>query len=315
MTKSTIEWTNDTWNPLLGCSKVSAGCSRCYAVGHVQRMAGNPNATIHAANAGLTARHRNGQLDWTGTIRLLPERLDQPLHWAKPRRVFANSLSDLFHPDVPDDFIAHVWAVMALTPQHTYQILTKRPERIEPILSTPRFYSQVLIAAQGLRTRFPRKGLGDIPISNPATHLLENVWIGTSCEDQAAADARVPHLLATPAAVRFLSCEPLLGPIDLEPWLWTVAYHDDGQGDVAPEQEPSGAISWCIVGGESGPGARPLQADWLNGLVERCIEADVPLFVKQTGSAWAREHGYTDRKGGSPEEWPTGWRIRQWPKN
>lgn len=294
-----ISWTDETWNPILGCDRVSGGCLNCYAIKEVHRMAGNPNAKIKAANQGLTLKHGNGQLDWSGKLRFIPARLDQPARWKAPRRIFVNSLGDVFHDDVEMRHLAAIWSVMALTPHHTYQILTKRPENILPMLSQSGFYQAVLWQADHT-VRANHLQLTSIGISNPATMPLQNVWIGTSVEDQGAADKRIPHLLRAPARVRFLSCEPLLGNVDLDTWVWNKDYH-------GPK------LSWVIIGGESGPRARPMDADWVSHLLTSCVGGDVAVFMKQTGTVWAREHGYQDRKGGTPDEWPLGWRMQYFP--
>ena len=246
-------------------------------------MGGHPNPGIAAANAGLTARHANGQLDWTGVVRTLPGRLSQPLTWRRPRMIFVNSLSDLFHPTVPDDFVAAVFGVIAACPRHTFQILTKRPGQM------PAFFARLEEQAESTRGVFPYEGpawrrahrLHDATLGNgtalgngadPGTSIawlaaegwpLRNCWLGTSVEDQATADARIPHLLATPAAIRFLSCEPLLGPVDLSEHLET------------------GKLHWVIAGGESGRGYREMKPGWARSLREQCATAGVPFFLKQ----------------------------------
>lgn len=235
--KSGIEWTDATWNPTVGCTKVSPGCDHCYAETLVNRFAGT--------SAAFPARF--------DTVTVRSERfLTQPLRWKRPRRIFVNSLSDLFHRDIPDEFIADVFAVMAATPQHTYQLLTKRHGRIRSLLRSGEFYALVEDAA------VERLGLPGVQWPLP------NLWVGVSAEDQHWADVRIPTLLDTPAAVRFLSCEPLLGPIDL----------------------PSGPLDWVIVGGESGPNARPMHRTWVRNLREQCVRAGVPFLFKQWG-AWA----------------------------
>lgn len=281
--KSAISWTNATWNPLLGCSKVSQGCAKCYAVRQSHRMASNPNAKIAAANAGLTARHANGHLDWTGQINLLPDRLEQPLRWTAPRLIFVNSLSDLFHPDVPEEFILRVFDVMRRAHWHTFQVLTKRPERMAALV----------------------KWIYPGP--------LHNVWLGTSVEDQKAADQRIPWLLKTPAQVRFLSCEPLLGPVDLTAWLWRCSscgqsynFQDTRwrYGWNGPQHscctvpqagafdgQAVGGLHWVIAGGESGPGYRPLNLDWARSLRDQCKAAGVPFHFKQIGGTTSKANG------------------------
>lgn len=239
-----IEWTDETWNPVVGCSRVSPGCDNCYAIGVAHRA-------MQPAHEGLTIRTERGT-DWSGAVRCLPERLGQPLRWRKPRRVFVNSMSDLFHPDVPDAFIADVFDVMAChgpIARHTFQVLTKRSQRMAQLLGD---WAQ-------------DEGYRGAP----------NVWLGTSIESDRYA-FRADHLRATPAAVRFLSLEPLLGPL--------------------PSLDLTG-IDWAIVGGESGRGARPMHPGWVRDLRDRCITAGVPFFFKQWGSwgwpATPRDHALT----------------------
>jgi protein gp37 len=282
-----IEWADRTWNPLLGCERVSPGCTSCYAINTATIRAGNPHPKVAAAFAGLTER-RDGRLDWTGRINLLPERMNQPLHWRKPQKVFVNSQSDLFHKDVPEEFIAEVFAIMARTPQHTYQLLTKRHGRMRSLLNKPEFAELVqdLTDSTGLASVWP----------------VPNLWLGVSVEDQKHADLRIPALLATPAAVRWLSCEPLLGPIDLgigDPHRGHES--DDVHGHPHPRvcltcstedsdveyfrREPGGyGIRWIVCGGESGRSARPMHPDWARSLRDQCVDAGVPYFFKQWGN-------------------------------
>lgn len=263
---SGIEWTNTTWNPTTGCDRVSAGCDHCYALTMAKRLKGMGSAKYQrdgdpktsGPGFGLTVHH---------------DTLDAPLHWRKPRRVFVNSMSDLFHARVPSAFIAAVFDVMARTPQHTYQVLTKRHARLSALM----------------RTAVPGEGWP-----------LLNVHLGVSAEIQGWADLRIPALASVPAAVRFVSAEPLLGPIDLT---WDVH-----------------SIDWVIVGGESGPGARPIELGWVRRIVEQCQAAGVAVFVKQLGSCWARDNCWggesvarTDPKGGDWTRWPADLRVREFP--
>jgi protein gp37 len=232
--RSAIEWTSATWNPTTGCDQVSRGCDNCYALTLAKRLraAGNPryqhdgNPRTSGPGFGLT---------------LHPDKLKDPLHWRRPRLVFVNSMSDLFHGEVPDAFIRRVFEVMSQARQHSFQVLTKRPGRMASVL----------------------RRLQPDP--------LPNVWLGTSVEDQRWATIRIPKLLETPAAIRFLSCEPMLGPIDLSPWLW--------------------GLDWIIAGGESGPGFRPMEASWPRAIRDQCREGSVPFFFKQWG-------GRTPKAGG-----------------
>lgn len=214
-----IEWTDATWNPVTGCDQVSEGCDHCYAKTLAERWW-----------AGQYPPNADGSPRRFEDVRTHPERLDQPLRWRRPRLVFVNSVSDLFHSDVSDEFIDRVFDVMAETPQHTYQVLTKRPGRM----------------ASYTRRRRP----------DP----LPNVWLGTSVENQRWADVRIPQLLRAPAAVRFLSCEPLLGPVDLKL---------EGTEEVLNEGLPQ--MDWVIVGGESGVGHRPMAPEWAQSLRDQCL--------------------------------------------
>lgn len=247
--RTKIEWADATWNPITGCSKVSEGCDHCYAETIARRFAG-------------TSAYPHGF-----EVTLRPERLDQPLRWQRPRRIFVNSMSDLFHRDVPDEYIARVFAVMARAPQHTFQVLTKRPGRMRSLLAHEAFADWV--------GSFVRVGYSGRWASN--RWPLQNVWLGTSVENQKWADVRIPQLLGTPAAVRFLSCEPLLGPLNLR----------TGRYAMPPDGEILGTslngIDWVIVGGESGPGARPMHPDWARSLRDQCAAAGVPFLFKQWG--------------------------------
>lgn len=228
-----IEWTEATWNPVTGCSKVSPGCAHCYA-------------------ESLSLRFGRSRHPWTPAyalqnVRLHPERLDQPLRWRRPRVVFVNSMSDLFHELVPEAFIAEVFRRMATADQHTYQVLTKRPERMRDVVG--RLYEHV-----------------DDFVAKP----LPNVWLGTSIENSRFV-SRADAVRETPATVRFISAEPLLGPVA-------------GELDLTD-------IDWVIVGGESGVRHRPMKAEWARGLRDSCVAAGVAYFFKQWG-------GRTPKAGG-----------------
>ncbi len=254
-----IEWTDATANYVNGCSVISAGCTNCYAM----RLAGT-RLQNHPTRQGLTQPSKAGPV-WTGEVRRNEAVLRQVLGWKRPRRVFWNAHGDLFHKNVPDEWIDAQFAVMALTPQHQHQVLTKRPERMREYLMSKDVETPVEVrwASAFVDLRYSDE-LVRVP-SSP----LPNVWLGTSVEDQRAADERIPHLLATPAALRFLSCEPLLGPVDIR---WTEV--------CVP------SIDWVIAGGESGPGARPMHPDWVRSLRDQCATAGVPFFMKQWGE-WA----------------------------
>lgn len=268
-----IEWTDATWNPLRGCSRVSEGCRHCYAETVAARFSGPGlpyEGLIHPKTRG-----------WNGKIKLVPEALDQPLRWKRPRRIFVNSMSDLFHEAVPDDFIDSVFAVMALTPQHTFQVLTKRPERMLAYLSDEWRSALVEGAAQALYAA----RTGEDPSMWLAVHLpLPNVWLGVSVEDQATADERIPLLLQCPAAVRWISAEPLLGHVDLGRFLWSITPDPRGFVPGAVHQaNDRGLLHWVVAGGESGHGARPMHPDWARSLRDQCAAAGVPFLFKQWG--------------------------------
>lgn len=236
-----IEWSEEVWNPTTGCDRVSPGCDNCY----IERT--------------IPFRMEGRRFDEHGRmgVRLHPDRLDKPLHWRKPRRVFVNSLSDLFHESVPGDFTAEVFAVMALADQHQFQVLTKRSKWMAHRLNNDAWLDDVDSAR--LR-RNPYRIMPDWP--------RPNIWLGTSIESDRYA-FRADHLRHTPAAVRWLSLEPLLGPL--------------------PSLDLTG-IDWVVVGGESGPGARPMHPDWARDIRDRCVRADVPFFFKQWGE-WAPARG------------------------
>lgn len=264
--KTGIEWTEATWNPVTGCTKVSQGCKNCYALRDWARMSANPKTVYYGREFTDVQRH--------------PERLDQPLRWSKPRLIFVNSMSDLFHESVPDDFIEQVFGVMALAKQHTFQILTKRPDRARQWLSK---------ATMAVNDRDPSALVSFFPqlagcIANPEAHHtfpLPNVWLGVSVEDQAAADERIPLLLQTPAAVRWISAEPLLGPIDL-----TSIKRTNADGYMRPLDGRFRTLDWVVVGGESGPNARPMSIRWARSLRDQCESSSVPFLFKQWGE-WA----------------------------
>jgi protein gp37 len=331
---SRIQWTDETWNPVVGCTKVSAGCLNCYAETMAVRLRGMGKPQYLEV-----IEHRN----WTGRINLVEDVLTVPLRWRKPRMVFACSMSDLFHPDVPFEYIDRVFAVMALCPQHTFQILTKRPERMAEYFASRDWGAEVIPAARDaflsnrpglmarlgeayshedrvadceiLREEFERRGGRALPQGWP----FANVWLGTSIEDQRSADERIPHLLRCPAAVRFLSCEPLLGPVGLRPPRIIDIQRTRRVGYVqAWRIRREGWIDWLIVGGESGPRARPCNVDWIRSIVEQCRAAQIPAFVKQLGSrpVWSSSADPVGPgKNDDPDEWPEDLRVREWPQN
>jgi protein gp37 len=293
-----IEWTDATWNPLRGCTRVSEGCRNCYAEVMAARFSG-PGQWGEGL-ATMTRVHHSGKIDhrWTGKVVLVEQQLDQPLRWKRPRRIFVNSTSDLFHESVPDEWIDRIFAVMALAPQHTFQVLTKRPERMQQYLDC--IDAEFHAGPDDLNERFGEHcvQLSGDPCAagwfeDHVNWPLPNVWLGTSIEDQATADARIPHLLDTPAAVRFLSAEPLLGPVDLTmvpshkiaPTVTIMINATTGEDGAGGKRA---RLDWVIGGGESGPGARPMHADWARSLRDQCEAAGVAFFYKQAGE-WLHE--------------------------
>ena len=315
-TDTSIEWADKTWSPLIGCDRVSEGCLGCYAISQARIRTFNPDPGIAKAFAGTVDRI-NDRIDWTGQVNQLEDRLTQPLAWRKPRKVFVNSLSDLFHKNVTDEFIARIFAVMALTPQHTYQILTKRHARMRTVLNDrcdcgnghmPGIHFRSAMAwavSKANPNRIP--GLPDDAehrLYHDTPWPLRNVHLGVSVEDQQWANIRIPALLDTPAAVRWISAEPLIGPVDLLRWLkrpqipacdrctqpgpldWHSA-HLWGNCRCGCHL-PKPGIDWVVAGGESGPNARPPHPDWFRTLRDQCAAADVPYLLKQWGQ-WGLE--------------------------
>jgi len=293
-----IEYVDETWNPVTGCTKISAGCKNCYAERMAKRLAGR---------FGYPA-------DEPFRVTLHPDRLDQPLHWKNPRRIFVNSMSDAFHEDIDFAFIDHIFAVAAVCSQHTLLILTKRERRmleyiedrdVESVLTgvqqdgrSERAWSQNWLLNHAWMKLASEKPLPPWP--------LPNVWLGVTVENQAAADECLPLLLQCPAAVRFVSVEPMLGSVDLRPYIGG----DDGDGDCVrcgcewtPEIDshecPPGfgpRPDWVICGRETGPGARPMELDWARSLRDQCAAAGVPFFLKRPETLDGRVH----------HEWPEG---------
>jgi protein gp37 len=313
---TTIEWATKSWNPVRGCSRVSPGCDECYAMKFAHRFSG-----AGQPYEGLTTSRR-GKVDWIGVARFLPSELGAPLRWRQPQRIFVNSMSDLFHHTVAFEQIAAVCAVMAAATRHQFLVLTKRPERaIEwfrwlgggerqrercaahaltflPGYSVDARSAELLRIGRALRV----SGMPTFD-GHERPWPLPNVWLGVSVENQETADERLPTLLECPAAVRFVSAEPLLGPLDL--------------GRFLP------ALDWVIVGGESGPGARPFHVEWARSIVTACEAAGVAAFVKQLGAS-PFEHDAFDVpsevlldnfKGGDMAEWPEDLRVREFPRN
>lgn len=300
--KTGISWTEATWNPIRGCRFVSDGCSNCYAASVATRFSG-----IGQPYEGL-ARLVNGKPNWTGRVRVVHEHLYDPLHWQRPRLVFVNSMSDLFFEPLSDDMIALICAVMALAQRHTFQVLTKRPERMQLLLSDRSFATLVWAHADQLRLDplipFDRRGCHRV--TSLYQWPLPNVWMGVSVEAQRVADERIPYLLDTPAAVRFLSCEPLLDAIDLRPYLrhaFNREPHCSWCEDCIPltagrdwwkqrtHDQHSTFIDWVIEGGESGPRHRPMLISWARRLRDQCVASNTAFYFKQWGGATSKAGG------------------------
>jgi protein gp37 len=316
--KSGIQWTDATWNPTSGCDRVSPGCDHCYAMTLAKRLKAMGSPRYQVDGDPRTSGPGFG-------VQTHAVALDQPVRWKRPRRIFVNSMSDLFHKDIPDAFIARVFAVMACAPQHTFQLLTKRHARLRSLLEG----AQV----NGFMNAMIETAMRDHGLRGGIEWPLPNVWLGVSVEDQHWADIRIPALLDTPAAVRFLSCEPLLSAIDFgigdphrdhesddvngfpHPRICLTCSGEDGEPEVEyfrRDYSWSPEIHWVIIGGESGPGARPMDPDWVRSIVSECRDAGVTPFVKQLGAVWAREHG-GDSHGGDWDLWPADLRVREFP--
>lgn len=317
--RSKIEWTDATWTPVKGCTRVSPGCGGpgkaggCYAEIMAARFS-KPGQWGEGLAEIVTLPDGSKDHRWTGVVRFDEAELLKPLRWRRPRRIFVCSTADLFHEKVEDEWIDRVFAIMALCPQHTFQVLTKRPERMRAYFAAEGRYRDdegvsrereclICDAVNRLQESWRNGPIGPLWEDSFRGHRLcgcqrglplPNVWLGTSTEDQQRADERIPHLLATPAAVRFVSAEPLLGPINLnrihqvfdgglmhswESALNGKRFDEWGEGDI----EGCPKLDWVIAGGESGPGARPMHPDWARSLRDQCAAAGVPFFFKQWG--------------------------------
>lgn len=294
---SLIGWTDATWPIVAGCEYASPGCSNCWAVRDSWRLAHNPHPAVHNAYFGTVDKRADGKLVWSGIIRELWNRLDWPLAWKKPRRIFVCSQADLFHPQVSADFIAKAFETMARCPQHTFQVLTKHPARMRQLLNH------------------------DLPYEGPHWPL-PNVWLGTTVEDQRRADERVPELMRTTAAKIWLSVEPMLEAIDL-----TVI--PTGSPHVERDHYDLADIDWIVCGGESAQTratTRPFDLAWARDLLAQCRRADVRFFMKQLGTK-PIGHVSTERgvdlpmlsgkscryKWHEPEHWPTDLQVQEFP--
>lgn len=359
--KSNIEWCTDSWNPIVGCSIVSPGCTNCYAMNQAARI---QRMTPDSHYLGTTKAVK-GHNVWTGKLMLAPEHiLTAPLGWKKPRRIFVNSMGDLFHENTPDEWIDRIFAVMALCPQHQFQVLTKRAERMREYFTGVEGtqWTHDYLSTTWHRRDGVRDAIHEIAkISDCYERLgaikklpLPNLWLGVSVEDQERADERIPHLLATPAAVRWISAEPLLGPVDLtrihlwvkdgasgqmvdisnpfdafkgKTWTTLTSGEHAGKRFFSGANSDYGGLDWVVVGGESGPNARPFDLAWARSIVAQCQAAGIPCFVKQMGSspvdsglvvegdapAVGPRHG-VDRKGGDWSWWPDDLRVREYPE-
>lgn len=346
MGKTSIEWTDETWNPVLGCRRKSPGCLHCYAERLIAtRMSKNPKLSMYRDIARLTER---GEPQFTGAHRLVASRLEEPLRARKGRRYFVCDMGDLFFEGHPFEEIAAVFGVMAAAPQHTFQVLTKRPERMVAFFA----WLEQECMHDGARTNgtlwTPRALRCGVEAANrgadvdylglPDAWPLPNVWVGTSVENQETADARIPQLLQIPARTRFLSLEPLLERVDVAPWLCPHAVNEHGdcawwcracrirRAHAVPLD---GTIGWMIIGGESGPHARPCDLAWIRDLRDEGRAAGVAVFVKQLGARPVfnglplmrgeyeagnhRAPGLAHPKGGDLSEWPADLRVREIP--
>lgn len=344
---SKIEWTDHTWNPVRGCTRVSEGCRHCYAEGIAARFSQGDRVDEFVAVAtgelagispvrgtqpfhGFALMTESGPR-WTGKVELVEHKLTEPLRkrsW-RGKRIFVNSMSDLFHENLPDEAIDQVFAIMALCTEVTFQVLTKRPERMLAWFGPGRrteFLERLYTLAFDCETvrgmpsnatsgritaaRYGQAKMDDIPWPLP------NVWLGVSVEDQQTADERIPYLLKTPAAVRFVSYEPALGPVKFrQKWVdylqgWTVEPEHDPNCDGSCERCPvpvqvrTNKLDWIIAGGESGPGARPANPDWFRSARDQCAAAGVPFFMKQI----------TERGKRVPfDQWPEELQVREFP--
>lgn len=298
--KTGIQWTNSSWNPIAGCSIVSPGCRLCYAMGEAARQIRCAAGLKRETHYTGTVETKNGRPIWTGKINAAPDHIwTLPLRWRRPRRIFVNSMSDLFHEDVPFEWIDRAFATMALSPQHTFQVLTKRGDRMRDYFTrNPAIvWDDADRLACSLQLREPDRP-GYLEAGRAAAGWpLPNVWLGVSTERQKEADERIPDLLATPAAVRFISAEPLLGPIDLARYLVPSMHVGPTEkpltaegaraiaaiGRAAAKKMGAHFLDWVIVGGESGKHAKPMNPQWARDLRDQCHAANVKFFFKQWG--------------------------------
>lgn len=293
--QSNIGWTNATWNFIVGCARVSTGCAKCYAVGFVWRLAHSRFPHVAELYKGLVQKEANGQLNWTGKVRVFGDRIKDPIRWRNPRRIFVASMSDPFHPSVRDDIRVEMLAVAMLTPRHEYQCLTKRPDLMARFLAAPSLRDRVIVRAKEIAEQ---EGL-QIDSSDYALWPLHHFLVGTSIENQKAANARAPYLckLGQKGWRTFASVEPMIGPVSLARWLYR--------------------INWVIYGGESGQAPRPCALDWIEDGIEECGHHGTAVFVKQTGSrpTYAGIAYPVTGQGTDPSEWPAELRVQDYPRS
>lgn len=294
-----ISWAEETWNPLTGCTRVSEGCRNCYAERASARMATNPGTEKYRGIAEFTEAGPR----WSGAVEYHLNLLDLPLRWRKPRRVFVCSMSDLFHEGVRDEWLLDIFDVFRRclnTRSHVFQVLTKRPERARDFCSRLRFGSE-----RGTHLVAGYEGPGYRLMGGAGCSGLTNVWLGTSVEDQATADDRIPLLLATPAAKRFISYEPALRPLDLSKWMGSVSGTQHVRGYAEDVDAEWSELDWVVAGGESGPGRREAKVAWFESLAQQCSGAGVPFFMKQDSG----------NRPGQQGRIPDGlWAIKEYPK-
>ena len=311
--QTSIEWTDATWNVVTGCTKVSTGCKNCYAERVSLRTFANQTIVEDVGDDSSIVRKRI----FTDVL-IHPNRLEQPLHWRKPARIFVNSMSDLFHEEVPFEFIDQIFGVMAACTQHSFQILTKRPVRMKS-------YILYWLAQQDGRES-----------PSGTVKPLHNVWLGVSCEDQKTADERIPLVLQTPAAIRFVSYEPALESVDFGCVPWPSGWRNKNDiisDGIDPLRFNRRHLDWIIVGGESGPGARPFNINWARSVIDQCKASGLACFMKQLGrNPYEAPPGITpstsgpdsikcrlwnldiDKShGGDWTEWPEDLKVRQYP--
>lgn len=300
MGKTKINWADDTWNPVRGCTRVSEGCRNCYAEAMAARIVAMDKGRGRPSKYYGLVRVVDGDARWTGAVTFDPVVLAAPLKCRKPTIYFVNSMSDLFHDGFTFEQIAAVFGVMAATPQHTFIVLTKRAQRMREWFEqgAASGYAPGHVLTRGLSHLhiFDDDRLCDVinvvngvsqwRDGHPGGWPLPNVILGVSVENQATADERIPHLLATPAAVRAISAEPLLGPLDIKRWMrWVfrrgIKPNIDGTPFQLPAEGGGPGLDWVIAGCESGPNARPCEVAWLRSLRDQCVAAEVPFWLKQ----------------------------------